>query len=226
MTTLILVRPQLGENIGMVARAMLNCGFEKLSLVDPRDGWPNPAAFPAAAGADHVLKNAAVFNTVDESIAACQHVVATTARKRDMEKPVQFLPDWAETRPATEHTAILFGAEASGLSNEELNLADTLITIPTNPTFPSLNLAQSVYAVCSQIMDRPKAPAPLEHLAPKKELTFFLEALESDLDLTGFFHPAHKKPLMRQNIRNIFSKARLTSQEIQTLHGILKALKK
>jgi tRNA/rRNA methyltransferase len=221
---MILVRPQLGENIGMVARGMLNCGFSNLFLVAPRDGWPNPNAFPAAAGADIVLKNVKVFKTVEEAISQFQVVVACTARKRDMEKPNLSLPTWAKKYKKNEAIAILFGSESSGLSNTELNLADILISIPTNPNFPSLNLAQSVYAVCAQLMEKPPSSSTRTLVAPKKGLSFFLQTLENALEEKNFFYPADKKKIMLQNINNIFVKAQLTPQEIQTLHGILKAL--
>ncbi len=226
MTTLILVRPQLGENIGMAARAMLNCGFKKLRLVAPRDGWPNPTAYPASAGADQVLENLQLFDSVEESITDLTYIAASTARNRDMEKPVHCLPEWQLSTAEKENMGVLFGAEASGLSNDELNLADALITIPVNPEFPSLNLAQSVYAVCTHLMKPASSTQKTSSLAPKKDLIYFLETLEHSLDQKNFFRPAGKKPLMKQNLVNIFSKAQLTPQEIQTLHGVLKALMK
>ena len=229
MITLILVRPQLAENIGMVARAMLNCGFDQLRLVSPRDGWPQEKASPAAAGADIVLKNAQIFTSVKEAVSDITTLYATTARHRDMEKKAFLLPEAPlPQKESHERIGILFGPEASGLTNKDVTLADALLHIPINPNFSSLNLAQSVYAVCYHFMTQPPsfAPPSNEFSAPKKELFYFLEALESNLEERQFFHPPGKKPLMVQNLKNIFVKASLTSQEIQTLHGVVKALMK
>ena len=224
MTKIILVRPQLPENIGMVARAMLNFGFDQLRLVDPREGWPHADAYPASAGADTVLDQTTVYKTVAEAVADLSVVYATTARKRDMVKPVIDLPQLA---PNHEHNiGILFGAEASGLSNQELILADQLITIPTNPTFSSMNLAQTVILVCHHLYQRPQSCAKETLPASKKELVFLLGQLEQMLDQRDFFKPAGKKPLMLQNLQNIFTRTGLSSQEVQTLHGVFKALMK
>jgi len=224
MTSIILVRPQLAENIGMVARAMLNFDFDQLRLVHPRDGWPNPQATAAAAGADRVLQHAQVFQSVEEAVSDLSYVYATTARTRDIEKPVQDLSEISANQSI--QTGVLFGAEASGLTNQELALADALLTIQTNPEFSSLNLAQSVVLVCHQLNQVSKqAPKKIE-AAPKQELHFLLKQLENRLEQKNFFKPIGKKPLMVQNLSAIFTRAGLTSQEIQTLHGVLKTLSK
>jgi len=230
-TTLILVNPQLGENIGMCARAMLNCGFTKLRLVAPRDGWPSESALKASAGADALLEQATVYETVADAIADCTVVYATTARQRALNKPVIELPALPTHRVAhpQEHIGILFGAERSGLENDAIALADYVLTIPLNPDFSSLNLAQAVLLVCYTLRNNvpvTAVDAGLEPLADKAQLLHFLGRLEGSLIEKGFLYPEEKRPLMMRNIQTLFTRAQLSTQEVQTLEGILTALRR
>ncbi len=232
----ILVDPQLGENIGMVARAMLNCGLTELRLVRPRDGWPNPAAVKAASGADRILDRARLFETTAEAVADCRRVYASSARARDMTKPVETPRHAAaEMRRAIargEPVGVLFGPERSGLTNDDVALADRLLEVPLNPAFASLNLAQAVLLVGYEWYQAVQE-APAWRLesggtppATKRELLDFLERLEGRLDATGFLYPPEKRPGMLRNIRNLFQRADLTEAEVRTLHGIISALSK
>ena len=232
----ILVDPQLGENIGMCARAMLNCGLEELRLVRPRDGWPNEAAISAASGADRILAQATLYKSTAAAVGELQQVYATTARLRDMEKPL-LAPRAAalEMRAAIEAGArvgVLFGPERSGLVNDDVAMADAAITVPLNPAFSSLNLAQGVLLIGYEWFQTGAEALP-ERLtrasadkASKAEMANFFGRLEAALDETGFLLPPEKRPVMVRNIRNIFERAELTEQEVQTLHGILSALRK
>lgn len=236
----VLVDPQLGENIGMCARAMLNCGLTELRLVRPRDGWPNEAAVSAAAGADEILERAQLFGSTVEAVADLQRVFATTARLRDMEKPLMTARRAArEMRVALdagERAGVLFGPERAGLVNDDVALADAAISVPLNPGFSSLNLAQSVLLIGYEWFQT-GTEAPPERLtrdlakggsekATKAEMATFFARLEQALDETGFLRPPEKRPTMVRNIRNLFERAELTAQEVQTLHGILSALRK
>ncbi|MCG8359523.1 MAG: RNA methyltransferase [Kiloniellales bacterium] len=230
----ILVAPQLGENIGMVARAMLNCGLTALRLVKPRDGWPSEAAVKAASGADQVLAGARLFETTAEAVADCRRVYATTARPRGMVKPVVTPRRAAEEMrvavAADEPVGLLFGPERSGLTNDDLALADHVVEVPLNPAFSSLNLAQAVLIVGYEWYQAPgqTPPARLDGggaaPASKQELLDFLERLEGRLDESGFLYPPEKRPGMVRNIRNLFQRAELTEAEVRTLHGIVSAL--
>ena len=237
--SVVLVAPQLGENIGMVARAMLNCGLTKLSLVRPRDGWPNPAAEAAAAGAAEVLDGVAVFASTADAVAGFRRVYATTARPRGMVKPVLTPRAAACDMRAAEgegvSVAVLFGAERSGLSNDELALADRVIEVPLNPAFASLNLAQAVLVVgyeWFQAAHPQPSESPVTTLsggglpAERGELLNFLERLERSLDGGDFFHPPEKRASMVRNLRNIFLRGDLTDAEVRTLHGVVSALLK
>ncbi len=232
----VLVDPQLGENIGMVARAMLNCGLTKLSLVRPRDGWPNPAAEAAAAGATEVLDGADVYTDTPDALAGCQRVYATTARPRDMVKPVltpqAAARDMRAARDQGASVALLFGPERSGLSNDELVLADRVISVPLNPAFASLNLAQAVLIIGYEWFQAAHGASD-ESLAlggglpaERSELLNFLERLERALDGSDFFHPPEKRASMVRNLRNIFLRGDLTDTEVRTLHGVVSALMK
>lgn len=229
----ILVRPQLGENIGKAARAMGNFGLDDLRLVAPRDGWPNPDALPSAAGADWIIEGARVFASVEDAIADCEIVYATTARRRDMVKPVLTAKaagaEMAGAGKAGRRTALLFGAEAAGLSNDETVLATRIVTIPCNPDFSSFNLAQAVlllgyeWFLAAHDGGTPNFTAEIEE-APRAELVGFLEQLEDELDRSGFLLPIEKRPQMVRNIRNIFTRLPLALQEVRTLRGIVTAL--
>lgn len=233
----ILVKPQLGENIGAACRCMLNFGLTDLRLVAPRDGWPNAAADPMAAGAIDVLENAKVYETTGEAVADLKFVLAATARRRELEIPVIGTADVgpALRAYATEGTAtgILFGPEKAGLTNADVVLADAILTYPVNPAFQSLNLAQAVniFAYIWASAEDGGAPPELfqkdiSSVASRDDLVRMFEHLENELQEAGFFYPPEKRALMSQNIRAPYTRARLTAQEVQTMRGIIKALAK
>ena len=229
---IMLVEPQLGENIGMVARAMLNCGVTELRLVRPRDGWPNEKAFSAASGANTVIEGAKIFSTLEDAIADLAYLYAATARERDMTKRVVTPHTCASEIRAKGSLScgILFGNEAKGLKNDDIALADTILMVPLNPAFTSLNLSQAVLiAVYEWHKLGDETPADVLNMqssrpANKKELNKLFEHLESALDDTGFFHVREKKPIMTRNIRNLLHRAAPTEQEVRTLRGIIKSL--
>ncbi|WP_020398815.1 RNA methyltransferase [Kordiimonas gwangyangensis] len=230
---IILVRPQLGENIGKAARAMLNFGLTDMRLVAPRDGWPNPAAGPAASGADIVLENARVFDTVEEAVADLSHVYASTVRDRDMPKPVVTPREAAQQMHAVigkgQTTGILFGPERSGLTNDDVVLADTILTVPVNPGFGSLNLAQAVILTAYEfhhLADGTPAyqPSHPEGTASKDELLGLMEHLEGELDKRGFFRSEDRRATMRRTLRNLIQNAGFSRQEVFTLRGVVKSL--
>jgi tRNA/rRNA methyltransferase len=227
---IVLVRPQLGENIGKAARAMLNFGLTDLRLVAPRDGWPNPAAGPAASGADVVLERARVFDTVAEAVADCPHVYATTVRKRGLVIPVA-TPEQAalEIRGQAERAAILFGAERSGLETEEVAIARTIITVPINPEFRSLNLAQAVILVAyewskHQALAIPTEGEEIEPRAPHGHLEGLIGQLNEALDEVGYFFPPDRTPATLNTIRTILTKPGWSTREIQALRGMIRAI--
>ncbi len=229
---IVLVEPQLGENIGAAARAMLNCGLTDLRLVRPRDGWPNETA--AAAGADAVLGRARLYAETVEAVADLQHVYAATARGRDMNKPVvnarRAGADVRRFAARGESCGVLFGPERSGLTNDDVALADTLLIMGLNPAFRSLNLAHAVLVVAYEWFmaadagpDRRLVKAGAR-LAKKGELVNFFEHLEGELDECGFLRVAEKRPIMVRKIRNLFQRAHLMDHELRTLHGIVTGL--
>ncbi|WP_221792120.1 RNA methyltransferase [Aquisediminimonas sediminicola] len=226
---IILVRPQLGENIGKAARAMLNFGLTRLRLVSPRDGWPNPSAGPAAAGADIVLEKAEVFATVAEATADCTHVFATTVRRRDIVKPVMTPEDAAKAmRAEPGQSAILFGPERSGLDAEDVTLARTVLTVPVNPNFSSINLAQAVI-LCAYEWSRGETLAsppklPLDPPAPQVELEGLINRMEEMLDAAGYFYPPDRAPTTRRTLRSVLTKPGWNSNEVRTLRGVLSSL--
>ncbi len=230
----ILVDPQLGQNIGMVARAMLNCGLEELRLVRPRDGWPNSAAESAASGADVVLEKTRLFDTTAEAVADLSRVYAATARPRGMITPVVTPRQAAaELRAACAQgtrAGVIFGPERSGLVNDDIALADAVLSVPLNPAFASLNLAQAVFVVGYEWLIAASGAAPRElslgatRPATKAELIGLFERLEAALDARGFLFPVEKRPTMVRNLRNLFQRAELTEQEVRTLHGIVSLL--
>jgi tRNA/rRNA methyltransferase len=231
---IILVEPQLGENIGTAARAMMNCGLGELRLVRPRDGWPNPKAVAAASGADDVVENARLFDSTAAAIADLHRVYGTTARHRGMIKPVVTPRQGAiEMRAADargERVGVLFGPERTGLVNDDIPLADTVLQVPLNPAYSSLNLAQAVLIVGYEWfqagVDVPARELVTNETRPatKAELLNFFAHLEKELDDCGFLRHADKRPVMVRNIRNMFQRADLTEQELRTLHGIIKEL--
>lgn len=230
----ILVEPQLGENIGAAARVMANFGLSRLRLVKPRQDWPNPKARMMAAGADRVLDAAELFDSLPAAIADCSFVAATTARAHDQAKPVVAPEACAKLlKPrvaAAETVAIIFGRERNGLENDEVGLADCIVTFPVNPAFASLNLAQAVALVCYEWFKLESAGAlpftrpEKSRTAPKEQLLAFFASLERELERVEFFRPAEKRETMQINLRNIFTRMQPTQQDIQTLHGIIMAI--
>lgn len=236
---IILVRPQLVENIGMVARAMKNCALHQLRLVSPRDHWPlqqlqKERMEAAASGAEDIFANTRIFHTTADAVADMQTVYATTARPRDMVKEVitpRRAADEARTRiKAGEKIAFLFGPERTGLENEDLQCAEKIINIPANPDFSSINIAQAVllmaYEWYTSGYEGPMCKMELGKTVPasKKELNSFFSRMESELEICGFYTNPDMKPAMQQNLRNAFLRASLTEQEIRTLQGVLTAL--
>ena len=226
---IVLVRPQLGENIGKAARAMLNFGLTELRLVEPRDGWPNPAAGPAASGADVVLAQARVFASVAEAVADCAQVFATTVRKRGVTKPV-VTPEQAAgaMRAGPGRAAVLFGPERSGLDTDDVAVARTILTVPINPGFGSLNLAQAVILVAyewskGEALAQPPA-TELDPPAPQSELDGMIEQLDAMLEASGFYFPPDRVPATRRTLRTLLTKPGWTAQEVRTLRGVLSAL--
>lgn len=231
---IVLIEPQLGENIGSAARAMANGGLTDMRLVRPRDGWPNSRAKTNAAGALDAIDEVRVYETTQGAIADLTAVYATTARSRGMIKRVQtpaaaiaeiHMASLAGGRPG-----ILFGPERTGLDNDDVALADAVITVPLNPAFTSLNLAQAVmilgYEWMQSIAEGPQDQLVANHTVPasKADLHGFFEHLEGELDEAGFLGVPEKRPSMIRNIRNIFERAALTEQEIKTLHGVVTRL--
>lgn len=232
---IVLVEPQLGENIGMVARAMANFGLAELRLVNPRDGWPSDKARAAASRADHVIDNTALFDDLPSAIADLNFVLATTARQRDNFKPVRGPVESGRALRARsvsgERTGILFGREKFGLFNEEVGLADEIVTFPVNPEFASLNIAQAVLLMSYEWMK-----SGLEHEtdtnfagpelapAPKDQLHSFLAYLEEALDSRGYFRPEPKKPKMVDNLRAVLTRPGFSEPEIRVLRGIVSSL--
>ncbi|HEU5482331.1 MAG TPA: RNA methyltransferase [Sphingomicrobium sp.] len=226
---IVLVRPQLGENIGKSARAMLNFGLTELRLVNPRDGWPNPSAGPAASGADVVLERAQVFETVEDAIADCSTVYASTVRRRDLVMPVLTPESMArEIAASPARSAILFGPERSGLETEEVALANAIVTVPINPEFASLNLAQAVILLAYEWSKRSALAVPpekeLEPAAPHGELDGLVRHLELSLDEKGYFHPPSRTQATKNTLRTIFTKTGWSSREVKAVRGVIRAL--
>ena len=238
LPSVILVEPQMGENIGAAARAMKNCGLSQLNLVNPRDGWPNPAADAMASGGIDILNSAHLAATTAEAAAPYTMIAATTARRRGMAKEF-YTPEEAAERLAAHartggKTALLFGPERAGLDNEDVALADFIITVPLNPAFSSLNLAQAVLlmgwecrkaaasALEESLMPEEDRPTP----ATVEEREFFFRVLEEGLDEGGFFTSPDMRPVVMRNITAMFQRADLSAQDIRTLHGMLKALRR
>ena len=231
---IILVRPQLAVNIGMAARAMANFGLADLRLVAPREGWPRTGerrdqCYAAAAGAGHLLDNASVFPTAAAAIGDLHYTYATTARERGQAKaimtPSVAMPECAAHHARGEKHGVLFGPERTGLDNDEVALADAILTFPVSPGYGSLNLAQAVLLVGYEWFRSESGGAPPFEVpqrsppASRESLLAFFENLEAKLDERGFFRPASKKVLMRRNLRNIFHRRGLTTQDVRTLWG-------
>jgi tRNA/rRNA methyltransferase len=230
----VLVEPQLGENIGAAARAMANFGLPRLRLVKPLQGWPNERARVMAAGADRILDAAVLYDSLNDAIGDCNFVLATTARNHDQAKPV-ISPEAAASEMVTrvtagENVAIIFGRERIGLENHEVALADRIVTLPVNPAFASLNLAQAVVVVayewfkCAGGGELPFAMPEKSPPAPKQQLDAFFADLERELERVEFFRPEEKRSTMSVNLRNIFQRMAPTQQDVRTLHGVINAL--
>ena len=230
----VLVRPQMGENIGAAARAMLNFGLDHMRVVAPRDGWPNPAAVAMASGAGRVLDAARLSPDLPDALADCSFVFATTARDRDMSKPV-YTPEAAIQLAAQkiangERVAVLFGPERAGLENEDISRANAIISVPVNPEFPSLNLAQCVLLVGYEWMRQQSEQAPVvENLAgtdwaDNSEIEHLAKHYEERMEEAGFFYPEHKAASMKVNLRNMWSRLALTRADVQIFHGTLRQM--
>ena len=228
---IVLVRPQLGENIGKAARAMLNFGLRDLRMVAPRDGWPNPSAGPAAAGADLVLERAQVFATTAEAVADCAHVHATTVRKRGVTKPV-LTPEEAARQVVSEpgRSAYLFGPVRSGLETDDVALARTIVTVPINPEFGSLNLAQAVI-LCAYEWSKHRdltMPTVEDQLppAPQEDLEGMIAQLDAMLEPKGYFMPQSRADATRRTLRSMLTKPGWNHLEVRTFRGVLSSLRK
>jgi len=232
--TFVLVRPQLGENIGAAARAMLNFGLDRMRLVAPRDGWPNPAAVAMASGAGRVLDAAQLAGDVGGAVGDCHYVMATTARARDLTKPVlsaeQAMAEAAGRIARGERVAVLFGPERAGLENDDIARANAIVNVPVNPAFPSLNLAQCVLlagyewrrASVGSVPEGTGVPNPdrAAHIEVEKLAAHY----EARLCDAGFFFPGHKAEGMKTNLRNMWSRMPLTRADVQMLHGVLRQM--
>ncbi|MEH7828156.1 RNA methyltransferase [Gemmobacter denitrificans] len=231
---IILVRPQMGENIGAAARAMLNFGLTRMRVVGPRDGWPNPKAVAMASGAGRVLDGAGLFDDLPAAIADCDFVFATTARSRELTKPVmtpERAMEYARALAAQgKRVGILFGPERAGLENEDVVLANAIITVPVNPEFPSLNLGQCVLLVGYEWARQTTEVAPevmnFARTEPAKahEIEALARHFEERLEQAGFFFPPDKAPGMKVSLRNMWSRLPLTTAEVRTFHGMLRQI--
>lgn len=230
----VLVRPQMGENIGAAARAMWNFGLDRMRIVAPRDGWPNPSAVAMASGAGRLLDEAVVYDDLAGSLGDAAFVFATTARTRDMTKPV-FSPEEAMARAAGmiaagHRVAVMFGPERAGLENEDIARANAIVSVPVNPEFPSLNLAQCVLLMGYEWRRAQGTIAPRQvemagtDWADNSEIEHLARHFEERLDTAGFFYPDHKAASMKINLRNMWSRLPLTRADVQTLHGTLRQM--
>jgi len=230
----ILVAPQMGENIGAAARAMLNFGLTEMRLVAPRDGWPNPKAVAMASGAaGRVLDHAKVYPTLAEAMEGIEYAYATTARGRELTKPV-LTPEaaMAETRARKGRSAIIFGPERTGLENDDIARANAIVTVPVNPEFPSLNLAQAVLLMGYELGKDTLPPEPAPHarradseeLADRVEIERLGDHYDEKLTEAGFFFPETKAASMRLNLRSMWARLPLTRGDVRVLHGILRQL--
>ena len=231
---IVLVRPQMGENIGAAARAMLNFGLDHMRIVAPRDGWPNPAAVAMASGAGRVLDNATLAPDLPQALGDCDFVFATTARSRDLTKPV-YTPEAAMAEAASriaqgQRVGVLFGPERAGLENDDIAQANAIVSVPVNPDFASLNLAQCVLLMGYEWMRQKTDAAPVVHelagtdWAQHAEIEHLARHFEDRLDTAGFFFPEHKAQSMKTNLRNMWSRLPLTRADVQMLHGTLRQM--
>ncbi|QQA44649.1 RNA methyltransferase [Pelagovum pacificum] len=230
----VLLRPQMGENIGAAARGMWNFGLDRMRITAPRDGWPNQKAVAMASGAGRLLDEAQMYGSTAEAVADCHYVYATTARPRELTKPV-LTPEAALADAATrigrgEKVAVMFGPERAGMENEDIAQASAIISVPVNPEFPSLNLAQCVL-LCAYEWRRAVTDTPAERLegqrtelAERVEVEKLGDHYEERLEEAGFFYPEAKGGAMRLNLRNLWSRMPLTRADVQMLHGIMRQM--
>jgi tRNA/rRNA methyltransferase len=230
----VLVRPQMGENIGAAARGMWNFGLDRMHVVAPRDGWPNSRAVAMASGAGRLLDDARLFDTTPEAVAEATWVLATTARDRDLTKPL-YTPEEA-MREARDRiasggrVAVLFGPERAGLENDDIARANAIVSVPVNPDFPSLNLAQCVLLLAYEWRRTTAPAAPVRTAwagtepATALEIEKLSQHYEDQLDHAGFFHPPAKAPAMKMTLRNLWSRMPLTRADVQTLHGVMRQM--
>jgi tRNA/rRNA methyltransferase len=234
MIYICLSNPQMGENIGASARAMLNCGQENLRLIAPQQGWPNERADTLSAGALAIMPPVETYDTLKACIADCHYVFATTARPRDATKAVFNVTDAAkiaqEKSAQGQNIAFIFGGERAGLDNEDISLCNAIVTAPLNPDFASLNLAQAVLMVSYELskhqynQTQPYLPTGDSALADAHKIHFFLDRLELLLEENHFFRTNETRLPMMRNIRNLFLRTEITEQEVQTLQGMITAL--
>ena len=230
----ILVHPTLSENIGAAARAMMNFGLSEMRLVEPKGDWPNQKAINTASGAERILEEAKIYNTTEDAVSDLQRLYATTARARDMEKPVLAPRELASKLHSNsanrEKSGILFGRESKGLNNDDVASSDAIIMVPVNPEHRSINLAQAVLIIgyewfqATALKKLDKVTRKGGQAASQRELIGFFDHLETELDDCGFLYPPEKRPRMVRNIRNIFTRADLSDQEVKTLRGIVAGL--
>jgi tRNA/rRNA methyltransferase len=226
----VLVRPQMGENVGAAARAMWNFGLRRMRLVDPRDGWPNPRAVAMASGAAWLLDDARIAPTTAEAVADCGYVYATTARPRELTKavlsPEDAVADMRARIAGGARVAVLFGPERTGLENDDVALANAIVTVDTNPAFGSINLAQAALLLGYEWRRQSVTPPPpaLPPQAEAAEVAALLDHLFAELDAARYFWPDHKRPAMVETLRNLFSRAPLTGPEVRTLRGVVRSL--
>ena len=226
----ILSRPQLGENIGSTARALKNFNINNLRLINPRSNWPNVKAIATSVGAKNVLQSATIYDSIDKSIGDLDLIFASTSRKRKVNKKIISISDFVKKIKKNQKVGIIFGPEASGLTNDELNCADYLVTIPTNKKFSSLNLSHSVILFCYQLFQHfskdkfDLVSSYKSSVAKKSDVNKFLNFIIKGLDNKGFLQPDHKRNSMIRNINNIFHRLNLSEQEIRILLGIFTTL--
>jgi len=228
----VLVRPQMGENIGAAARAMWNFGLDRMRVVAPRDGWPSSAAVAMASGAGRVLDEAGIYDDLAGAVADCTHVYATTARPRELVKPVlnpqEAAEDMARRTASGERVAVLFGPERAGLENDDVALANTIVTVPVNPAFASLNLSQCVLLTAYEWGRAAGGLAPAQaaasEAATQQDVDMLAAHYDERLTEAGFFFPPEKAAHMRRNLRNLWSRMALTRSDVQILHGVLRQL--
>jgi len=230
----VLIRPQLGENVGASARAMWNFGLSRMRLVEPRDGWPNPRAVAMASGAGRVLDAAQIYPGTAEAVADCTRVYATTARPRDLTKtvmtPEAAMADAARRIALGERVAVLFGPERAGMENDDIARANVVVTVPVNPAFSSINLGQCVLLMAYEWRRATEAVQPARDemagaaWASAIEVEHLARHFEERLETAGFFFPDHKAPAMKLSLRNLWSRMPLTQPDVQALHGILRQM--